>query len=84
MITVAVTGADVFRDNNPNIPYTTAEIAQSTIEAAEAGATIAHLHVREDDGTPERPAGAVRRRDRPDSRRLPDPDHGLDRRLPTT
>lgn len=52
VITVAITGADVFRDNNPNIPYTTAEIADSAIEAAAAGATVAHLHVREDDGTP--------------------------------
>jgi 3-keto-5-aminohexanoate cleavage enzyme len=52
VLTVAVTGADVFRDNNPNIPYTPAEIAGSAIEAAEAGANIAHLHVREDDGTP--------------------------------
>ncbi len=52
VVTVAVTGADVFRDNNPNIPYTTEEIATSTIEAAGAGATVAHLHVREDDGTP--------------------------------
>ena len=24
VLTVAVTGADVFRENNPNIPYTTA------------------------------------------------------------
>jgi 3-keto-5-aminohexanoate cleavage enzyme len=52
VLTVAVTGADVFRENNPNIPYTTAEIAESSIEAAEAGATVVHLHVREDDGTP--------------------------------
>ena len=52
VVTVAVTGADVFRENNPNIPYTTEEIASSTIEAAAAGATVAHLHVREDDGTP--------------------------------
>jgi 3-keto-5-aminohexanoate cleavage enzyme len=52
VLTVAVTGADVFRENNPNIPYTTAEIAQSSIEAAQAGATVVHLHVREDDGTP--------------------------------
>jgi len=52
VLTVAVTGADVFRDNNPNIPYTTAEIADSAIAAAAAGATVAHLHVREDDGTP--------------------------------
>jgi 3-keto-5-aminohexanoate cleavage enzyme len=52
VLTCAITGADVFRDNNPNIPYTTEEIADSTIEAAAAGATVAHLHVREDDGTP--------------------------------
>jgi 3-keto-5-aminohexanoate cleavage enzyme len=52
VLTVAVTGADVFRENNPNIPYTTEEIAESSIEAARAGATVVHLHVREDDGTP--------------------------------
>ncbi len=52
VITCAITGADVFRENNPNIPYTTEEIASSAIGAAEAGAAIAHLHVREDDGTP--------------------------------
>jgi 3-keto-5-aminohexanoate cleavage enzyme len=52
VLTVAVTGADVFRENNPNIPYTTAEIADSSIDAAGSGATVVHLHVREDDGTP--------------------------------
>jgi 3-keto-5-aminohexanoate cleavage enzyme len=52
VLTVAVTGADVFRENNPNIPYTTEEIADSSIGAGEAGATVVHLHVREDDGTP--------------------------------
>jgi 3-keto-5-aminohexanoate cleavage enzyme len=52
VVTCAITGADVFRENNPNIPYTTKEIADSSIEAAEAGATVVHLHVREDDGTP--------------------------------
>ncbi len=52
VLTCAITGADVFRENNPNIPYTTEEIADSAIEAHAAGAAIAHLHVREDDGTP--------------------------------
>ena len=52
VVTCAITGADVFRENNPNIPYTTTEIADSAIGAGEAGATVAHLHVREDDGTP--------------------------------
>ncbi len=52
VLTVAVTGADVFREHNPNIPYTTEEIATHSIEAGAAGATVVHLHVREDDGTP--------------------------------
>ena len=52
VVTCAITGADVFRENNPNIPYTTEEIADSAIGAAGAGATVVHLHVREDDGTP--------------------------------
>jgi 3-keto-5-aminohexanoate cleavage enzyme len=52
VVTCAITGADVFRENNPNIPYTTKEVADSSIEAARAGATVVHLHVREDDGTP--------------------------------
>ena len=52
VVTVAVMGADVFRDKNPNIPYTTAAIADSAIESAAAGPTAVHLHVREDDGTP--------------------------------
>lgn len=52
VVTVAVTGADVFRENNPNIPYTPAEIADSAIEAGQAGASVVHIHVREDDGTP--------------------------------
>jgi 3-keto-5-aminohexanoate cleavage enzyme len=52
VVTCAITGADVFRETNPNIPYTAKEIADSSIEAAEAGATVVHLHVREDDGTP--------------------------------
>jgi len=52
VLTVAITGADVFREQNENIPYTTAEIADSAIGAAGAGATVVHLHVREDDGTP--------------------------------
>ena len=52
VLTVAVTGADVFREQNENIPYTTAEIAEAALESAAAGATVVHLHVREDDGTP--------------------------------
>lgn len=46
ILTCAVVGSGPTRKDNPAIPYTPAEIAASTIEAAKAGATIAHIHVR--------------------------------------
>jgi len=52
IITVAPTGAEVTREDNPNVPYTPVEIARSSIEAEAVGAAVVHLHVREDDGTP--------------------------------
>ncbi|EAR24630.1 hypothetical protein A20C1_11146 [marine actinobacterium PHSC20C1] len=52
VITAAITGADVTRADNPNVPYTADEIAESSLRSIEAGASIAALHVREDDGTP--------------------------------
>jgi 3-keto-5-aminohexanoate cleavage enzyme len=52
VITAAITGADVTRKDNPNVPYTPAEIIESSTASIEAGAAIAALHVREDDGTP--------------------------------
>jgi 3-keto-5-aminohexanoate cleavage enzyme len=52
IITVAPTGAEVTRENNPAVPYTPAEIAEQSIGAFDAGAVISHLHVREEDGSP--------------------------------
>jgi 3-keto-5-aminohexanoate cleavage enzyme len=52
LITVAPTGAEVTRDQNPNVPYTPEEIAREAIAAANAGAHVVHLHVRNEDGTP--------------------------------
>ena len=52
VITAAITGADVTRADNPNVPYTPDEIAESSLRSVEAGAAIVALHVREDDGTP--------------------------------
>jgi 3-keto-5-aminohexanoate cleavage enzyme len=52
VVTAAITGAYVTRENNPNVPYTPDEIAESSLRSIEAGASIAALHVREDDGTP--------------------------------
>ena len=52
VITVAPTGAEVMRADNPALPHTPAEIANDVVACAEAGATVCHLHVREPDGTP--------------------------------
>jgi len=52
IITCCITGAEVTKEHNPAVPYTPGEISQSTYEAYKAGASIVHLHVREDNGTP--------------------------------
>jgi len=52
IITAAICGAEVTKEHNPAIPYTVAEIASEALAAYNAGASIIHLHVREDDGTP--------------------------------
>ena len=46
IITCAVTGAGDTVGKHPAIPVTPREIADAAIEAANAGAAIAHLHVR--------------------------------------
>ena len=52
IICVAITGSLPTKENNPAVPITVAEQVESTQEAFEAGATIAHCHVRDDDGKP--------------------------------
>jgi uncharacterized protein (DUF849 family) len=52
IITVAITGSLPTKANNPAVPITVAEQVESTQEAFEAGATLAHCHVRNDDQTP--------------------------------
>jgi len=52
IICVAITGSLPRKSDNPAVPITVAEQVESTQEAFEAGATIAHCHVRMDDGTP--------------------------------
>ena len=47
IITCAVTGSGNSVGKHPNIPVTPEEIADAAIEAAKAGAAIAHIHVRE-------------------------------------
>ncbi|MDF2680661.1 MAG: 3-keto-5-aminohexanoate cleavage protein [Brevibacillus sp.] len=52
IITAAVTGGVTTRSNNPNLPITPEEIAQAVYDCWSAGASIAHIHAREINGTP--------------------------------
>ncbi|WP_426035258.1 3-keto-5-aminohexanoate cleavage protein [Cypionkella sp. TWP1-2-1b2] len=52
IICVAITGSLPTKANNPAVPTTIAEQIESTHAAFEAGASIAHCHVRDDDGKP--------------------------------
>jgi 3-keto-5-aminohexanoate cleavage enzyme len=52
IICVAITGSLPTKANNPAVPISIAEQVESTHEAFEAGATIAHCHVRDDEGKP--------------------------------
>ena len=47
MISCAVTGSADTPGKNPAVPVTPAQIAQSAIDAAKAGAAIVHIHVRD-------------------------------------
>ncbi len=52
IITAAISGAEVTKEHNPAVPYKIEEYVREAGLAYEAGASIIHLHVREDDGTP--------------------------------
>jgi 3-keto-5-aminohexanoate cleavage enzyme len=52
IIAVAITGSLPRKSDNPAVPITVSEQVESTHEAFESGATLVHLHVRNDDGSP--------------------------------
>ena len=52
IITAAICGAEVLKEHNPAVPYTVSECVREAKAAYDAGASIIHLHVRFDDGTP--------------------------------
>ena len=52
IICVAITGSVPTKESNPAVPITVEEQIESTQEAFEAGATIAHCHVRDVEGKP--------------------------------
>ena len=50
IITVALLGAGTMKSMNPNVPLTPEEIAKDVVKCARAGASIAHIHVRDEEG----------------------------------
>ena len=52
IICIAITGSVPTKADNPAVPITIAEQIESTHAAFEAGASILHAHVRDDDGKP--------------------------------
>lgn len=52
IITCALCGAETSRQDNPNLPISPLELAEDALKAYEAGASIIHLHVRAEDGSP--------------------------------
>lgn len=51
IITVAPTGSGTPLSKNPNLAITPKQIAKEVFECYQAGASIAHIHVREEDGS---------------------------------
>ena len=47
---MALTGAWPKKENNPNVPMTPAEISEDIYACWKAGAAVAHMHMRDDDG----------------------------------
>ena len=52
IITVAAVGAEITREQQPNLPITPEELARDATDCVAAGASIYHLHVRDEAGAP--------------------------------
>ena len=52
ILTVAAVGAELTREQQPNLPLTPEQLARDAAECQAAGAAIYHLHVRDADGEP--------------------------------
>ncbi|CCQ93267.1 3-keto-5-aminohexanoate cleavage enzyme [[Clostridium] ultunense Esp] len=52
IITAALVGAELTREDTPYLPLTPEEIAEEAYRAYQAGATIVHVHARKEDGSP--------------------------------
>src|SRR5947208_2904054 len=60
ILTCAITGAETTKEKQPHLPVTPSEQAQAAAECVKAGASIIHLHVRDDQGKPSQDAERFR------------------------
>lgn len=60
IITVAAVGAELTLEQQPNLPVTPEALARDAHECEQAGASIYHLHVRDDQGAPTMDVGRFR------------------------
>ena len=51
ILTAAIVGAEITREQTPHLPITPQEIADEAARCRDAGVAVIHLHVREDDGS---------------------------------
>lgn len=52
IITAAIVGAELTRAEQPHLPLTPSELAEAAYECWQQGASIVHLHVRDQEGQP--------------------------------
>src|SRR5438132_2431446 len=57
ILTAAICGAETTREQTPYLPITAEELAAEAERCAAVGASVIHLHVRKDDGTPTQDRG---------------------------
>ncbi|MFY1696239.1 3-keto-5-aminohexanoate cleavage protein [Solwaraspora sp. WMMA2101] len=60
LITVAPTGAETARHEAPALPVTLDELLRTAVECAAIGASVIHVHVRDDDAAPTLDPGRLR------------------------
>jgi 3-keto-5-aminohexanoate cleavage enzyme len=51
VLTAAICGAEVTKDQNPAVPYSAEELAEEAARCFDEGARVIHLHVRKPDGS---------------------------------
>ena len=60
MITVAPTGAEAALDDAPTLPVTLDQLVRTARACQDIGASVVHVHIRDDDGRPTLDLGRLR------------------------